>query len=194
MTNRLLHLLPALLILAAVLLPLGSGVWRLVQHEPDLHWTLTDEFVFSGRAPETEFYQYGTGFRLILANEGTASTAPIRITLDRAPVDLAPLLPDDVDYTEFASEEDAGVETDHVIELTPLPPGKRAAFRIWGMGREMIRSIEADGSDVRGMKSPLPDFQPEPWLPNWAVLSAALVLAGLALQNLRLRRELGVSG
>lgn len=190
--TRLLRLLPALLILGAVLLPLGSGAWRLIHREPDLRWTLVDQFVFSGRAPETELYKYGTGFRLILANEGTAPTAPIRILLDRTPVDLAPLLPEGVDYREFEREEDAGVEPDHVIEVSSLSPGERAAFRIWGMGREMIRSIEAEGGEVRWTKTPLPDFRPEPWLPNWAALSGGLLLAGLALQNLRLRRELGI--
>lgn len=188
MSHRLLRLLPALLILAAILLPLGSGAWRLVQREPDLRWTVIDRFAFSASAPDTEFYQYGTGFVLILGNEGTAPTAPVRITLDRAPVDLYAYLPDGMDYTESETEEG------HVIELSPLPTGKRASIRVWGMIDDMIRSVETGGERAYPTERPSAYFRPEPWLPNWAVLSGAVLLAGLALQNLRMQRELGVWG
>jgi hypothetical protein len=182
MTDHLLARLGQLLVLLALLVPLGLWIVARVPARPDLRWTTTDSFAQSERAvPQTE---YGYGFSILLRNEGNAPTGPIEIDLRDTPADIRPVFDSLIDWSSTPTED--GV----TLSLGPLDPDERARFIIYGSIDFMVDEVRMDGQHVPLSSLTRRTFQPAPRLPDWAALAGAFLLAGLALQNLALRRRL----
>jgi hypothetical protein len=180
--TRLFRLLPSLLLLAALLLPMAAGLWHRLHPEPDLRWTLIESFYASPESPHPEDYEYGTGFTLLLRNIGNAATpGPVRVELMRPPADLRLHTPRGL----TASHVEIG--GGHFIEVAPMEPGHSALLIVYGTTEP--RGVAVAGESIDRTELPPPDFAPEPWLPNGAVPSLALLLAGLALLTLQLHRR-----
>jgi hypothetical protein len=183
--TTLLNGLSLLLILAAVLVPLGLKAPDLLAR-PDLHWTTTAHF-FAPRQSSDEIREhYGFGFTVLLANDGDAPTGEVWVTLDEVPehVDLLALDLEDVTMGPAPGRWGHGYE----IRLGSLAPGQRVGLPVYRAPFDMV-TVTEDGAEVPEDFQNPSDFTPRAWVPDWAIYGGALLIAGLILRVLVLQRR-----
>ena len=189
MPNRtsLLNGLSLLLVLAAVLVPLGLNAPDMFMSRPDLHWTTMDRFFPPGQSSEEIRARYGWGYSVLLANEGDAPTGEVRVLLDYVPehVDVQAV---DLDDPIMGPAPGRYSEEGYEVRLESLEPGQRVGLRVYRAPFDMVTVYE-DGARVwEDFQNPS-DFTPRTWFPDWAIYGGALLIASLVLRILFLQRR-----
>ena len=182
MTNRLLARLGLLLMAAAVAVPLAWGFASVLIRQPDLQWAAVNPFFRPSRMAAEFRAEYSFGFTLVLKNRGDAPTEPVRVLLDYPPrhFEIVERGPDDYTVTPVGEEGLA-------IDLGPLEPDERVRILIYELNDFQVEVLEGD-ERLYPLPYEIGVFDQSLRLPRWAALGGALLLAGLALHTVALRR------
>jgi hypothetical protein len=191
-TDRLYALLARLgllLLAAALAAPLAWGAAQAVIHRPDLQWTTVNQFwrpVFMAYELQAD---YSFGFTLILKNRGDAPSGPARVVL-RMPPRHFDVLDRPLDgYTTTPIITEPLGEEGLAIDLGPLEAGERVAIVFYEV-TELDVDVLENGEPLHRLQDDVSAFDQRLHLPRWAGLAGALLLTGLALQTLALRRAM----
>ncbi len=178
--------LSRLALAGAVALPIGLWVNRTFFPEPHLQWSIVESQI--GRYDD-EYLSRDTprsSLTIELINTGPMITDEIRVELAGNPEAVyVPMSPNDpVIVTE-------GPGT--VVELGRLRLGEVAQITRFGNISSEITVLEGERQVEDIPRVPGGFAQPLAWFPDWAIYAGGLLLAGLALEVLRLRRVLAAS-
>jgi hypothetical protein len=182
--HALLARLGLLLMIAAVAAPLLWGAAHVVIRRPDLQWAAVNEFWRPARMAIELQSDYNFGYTLVLKNRGNAPTEPVRILFDYPPRHYEMVERGPEDYTTAQVGEEG-----LAVDLGPLEPGERIRMFVYDQTTLQLDVLEG-GERIRPFYRDVGIFDERLLLPRWAALAGTLLLAGLALQTLALRRSL----
>ncbi len=196
-----LGLLGWLLMSAAVLVPLGLGPARVLGPRPDLQWAVANHQFMPRGSHVGEERGYTPGFTLLLSNEGGADTGEVTILLQREPA-LVELYRDTFEGTgrlsdgadRLRSGDFERTANGAVLRLDPVRPGEEVRVDLFRLHHLEVDAVRDGEAEVAPTELDLTEFPGTPLLPDWAVYSGGLLLAGLAVQNVAMRRRLAGQG
>jgi hypothetical protein len=179
--------LSLLLVLAAVLVPLGLKAPDMFMPRPDLHWTTMDRFFPPGQSSEEIRARYGWGHSILLANEGDGPTGEVRVLLDYVPehVDVRAVNFDDPIMGPAPGRYS---EEGYEVRLGSLEPGQRVGLRVYRAPFDMVTVYEDEARVWEDFQNPS-DFTPRTWFPDWAIYGGTLLIASLVLRIRALQRR-----
>lgn len=168
----------------ALLVPLGTGLGHLLVPRAELAWAVTSDYQVPNDAELFESRRWTYGGVLALANLGRATTGEVRILFEWAPEHV-----DALNRTEGIDLSPA--EDSPAVVIGPMEPGHEVVVHVFGYSPYASGvTVLEDGQPVEGQRLYPPRLEaPRPWLPGWLLGSGALLLAGLGLEVLSLRRR-----
>lgn len=178
------HVLARACLALALLVPLGTGIGHLLTPRAELAWAVTSDYQVPRDAALFESRRWTYGGVLAFANLGRATTGEVRVLFERAPEHLDA-------YDRTAGLDLSLAQDQPAVVIGPVEPGHEIFVHVFGISpwASGVTVLE-DGQPVEGRRMYPPRLEaPRPWLPGWLLWSGALLLAGLGLEILSLRRR-----
>lgn len=199
MTRRfafLLDRLAVILLIGVVAAPLLLAAVQSLPPRPHLQWAVSVPWFGGPRygVPLEDHFDPPWGSSIVLANTGNEESEDVRIVMGE-PGDTWPARPSNVDVDGRSPTEFELIPTDEgmIIDFGSMEPGERIEvilFRVTWMDVDEV--LHGDESIEMSDRPPL--FDPKVRLPRWSVVAGLFLLAGLAVQNLAMRKRPGSCG
>jgi hypothetical protein len=129
------------------------------------------------------------GSSIVLANTGNEDSEDVRIVFG-TPGDSWPARPSNVDVRGRDLTEFELIPTDEgmIIDLGPIEAGESVEVTLFRVNWFDVDEV-LHGDDPVELTVPPSRFDPRVRLPLWAVVAGLLLLAGVVVQNLAMRRR-----
>ena len=197
MTDRLAPLLDrvaVLLLIGVVVAPLLLAAVQSLPPRAHVQWTVSVPWFRGpqmGVASELRF-DPPWGSAIVLVNTGNEDSEDVRVVLGE-PGDPWPTRPSHVDVRGRGMTEFELIPTDEgmIIDLGPMEPGESVELTLFRVNWIDIDQV-LNGDEAIRRTVPPSRFDPRIRLPRWAALAGLFLLAGLAVQNLGIRRRAAV--
>ena len=176
--------LARLLLAGTIVAPLLLGLVQIIPSRPDVQWAVSVPW-FGGPqmgVPMEHHFDPPWGFSMVLVNQGPVDSEDVRIVLDLMPSNLDMTGRMALDYELTPTDEGA------VIDLGPMEPRERIELTIFRVNAIDVSDVLHGGEPIERTDRP-PLFDSAVRLPHWAVVADLFLLAGLAVQNVAMRRR-----
>ena len=194
MTNRLTPLLDRLariLLIGVVAAPLLLVAAQTIPARPDVRWAVSVPWFGGPRAEIAleERVDPPWGSSIVVVNRGTVRSEDVRIVLS-ASLPAAPAQPSHVEVggRSMMDVELIPTEEGMIIDLGPMAPGERLEVILYRVNWMDVDEVLHGEEPIERTVMPSM-FDPRIRLPLWALLAGLFLLAGLAVQNLAMRRR-----
>jgi len=163
---------------------------QIIPPRPNVQWAVSVPWFGGPRmgvALELQF-EPPWGSSIVLVNTGNEESEDVRIVLG-ASLPAAPARPSNVDVIGRSMTEFELIPTEEgmIIDLGPMESGERIEVTIYRVTWMNVDDV-LEGDEPVERTDRLSLFDPRVRLPGWAALAGLLLLAGLTVQNLAMRR------
>jgi len=182
-----------LLLAAAVVAPVLFGLAQVIPPRSEVEWAVSVPWFGGPRTgvPLEHHFDAPWGSSLVIRNTGNAESETLRIVLDSSDP-TAPVRPSHVEVRREGrgAHELIPTETGAILELGTLEPGDGLEVTLYHVTWMDVDAVHEGDEAVPQIDRPSL-FDDRVRLPRWTLLAGLFLLAGLAVQVLSLRRQLG---